>query len=68
MTDRVFLGVQIEDAWPAGARFRGSQTRLQARRREDGAQRWVATLPTGQAVHTFTLAEARAAIRQAITC
>jgi hypothetical protein len=61
--DFTYRGITVADTWPDGARRPGSQTRWQARRRADGAQRWRFELPSGQHFHAFTQAEAMAAIR-----
>jgi hypothetical protein len=61
--DFTYRGVHVQDVWPSGARFFGSQTRHQARRREDGAQRWAISLPTGKTLHAFTQREIKAVIR-----
>jgi hypothetical protein len=63
MADFRYRGIPVADTWPAGARRPGSQTRYESRRRIDGAQRWRFDLPTGEAFHAFTKAEAMAAIR-----
>lgn len=63
MTDFNYRGVSVQDCWPRGARTVGSQTRRQARRREDGAQRWSVELQNGEILRTFTRSEMRAAIR-----
>jgi hypothetical protein len=63
MADFMFRGVPVEDTWPTGARCAGSQTRHQWHRREDGSQRWLIHLPTGEPARFFTQDQARAVIR-----
>jgi hypothetical protein len=46
--DFMYRGVLVEDIWPTGAMFQGSQTRRLARRSDDGAERWQALLPCGR--------------------
>ena len=64
MADFTYRGVLISDAWPAGAKYAGSQTRFMARRREDGSQRWEVPLPSGGVAYAFTQREARALVAQ----
>lgn len=66
MADFNYRGVLVEDVWSAGSRRPGSQTRYQHRRREDGAERWAADLPSGAYVLAFTRLEAMEEIREAL--
>lgn len=60
--DFTYRGVDVTDEWPAGARLAGSVTRQQARRGDDGSERYRAELPTGEVL----VAHSQAAIRQQI--
>lgn len=63
MADFNYRGVRVEDTWSSAASTRGSQSRFNARRRQEGGERWRAELEDGRAVECFTRAEVMTAIR-----
>ena len=67
MSDFTYRGCHIVDTWPIGAKYPGSYTRSESRRRVDGSQRWQVYLPSGRWVYAFTKREARAIVSAALS-